>query len=1304
MPAVVGKLPLLFQMLDLYGVQVVALQEVSINLPTRQRFRNVCRQHGFNVVFGGLDEAGVTKVALLSSLPISEFVCESPCPDRIACGAVELRFGAGSEIAYTKLLVSSVYAHACDEVARESFLKDCLRSFSLLSTRWLALGDFNLEVEDPALAPYLASGAVHCLDQYFPELPEATRRDGHRRIDFGLAHPALVAVQRVQSVDVDFGMSDHDLVAYGFEVGDIDVGSYKPHRPPFFEARGRDALPDCDAELLRAVRRLLDGGAVDQAWTLLSDLAEDQLCSDFGRGVCRRSSQWRPTTLSKCSKAAVAPESVHLIRLRRFHRRLLHLGRRPHEDQLRARTQRDADHFRAILRAATGHHCGLPSRPDRLAELAAVVDSIIKDEEKEVRDHRLKAWKARVCLAPDKQRTWVKTHAQAHVKEMRSAGPSPTLGGVTAAAIHPARVVLEQQAEWTSYWRQRPGLGIDLGFRSLLADVPVPDGEILEVAVTVEEFQLAMRAMTSKAAGPDKWDAGHLLQMGPGWWTGATEIWNHCLTTGDIPQRWMEARVILIPKPMGGHRPLAVASVLWRAGARATLKHLKPWIDSWAACHLFGGLPSRGAEDALHWIYHGLVRAREDGIALRQDIHRYFDSIDFEQGLAVLDHLRAPASVTRLLRTFYARGSRIFAVGPFQGDDWQRGFQRGVLQGCPLSPLVGAAVMLPWLHQECAVYMDDRVLWASEPSSGAQLRLALDRTELFDRVFGFRCRPSKCGIAASSGGAVADFGLDHLEYPFDTKFAVLGVVFDFCDLSLVQMLNFDIDIVLARITDITRVVKSWSARFALLRTLVVPVFTWAAGVTTLPAGDVSRIRNAILGSFGTQLPPDVPWGPFFEILGWQVEPTFALVAAAIRAATRCQAAAKAWLENAPLHFAASTWPKALHDLGWGVSADATCILRPGENGTWRKFHLGQDCFGCVFGWLTEARRAASYFASARVRKVLHRAPDPEFPLAQGLQLPLPGGGIPCYGGHRLCALQASDDRELFLASLAVGCNWWHFHRGSKAPRGDPLRLCACGGFTPSRPHLVWVCPHTAEAREGVQPPADRGEERLFAKAIPPRPAPPGGVPEGLQLQLADCVERKLREDSCLFIATDGSAIDEVAAFAVVVPDCPPFVSGLDTEAQTAYRAEVDAATFTLEAAALATSRLVGLRAYIVIVIDCQAAITTLKGGGKSPNLARRAHDALCRLRALAEVEVFWIPAHDKIKSGWVPHRLASEGWLCGLNDAADKAARAEASRLLRGSQLQRWLRLREDAVKWEAAAIKAAAATAKVARAWWWAA
>ena len=57
--------------------------------------------------------------------------------------------------------------------------------------------------------------------------------------------------------------------------------------------------------------------------------------------------------------------------------------------------------------------------------------------------------------------------------------------------------------------------------------------------------------------------------------------------------------------------------------------------------------------------------------------------------------------------------------------------------------------------------------------------------------------------------------------------------------------------------------------------------------------------------------------------------------------------------------------------------------------------------------------------------------------------------------------------------------------------------------------------------------------------------------------LVDRVEQSLRSDPLLFIATDGSAVDDVAWFAVV---------DLDTEAQTAYRAEVDAGIFTLDAA------------------------------------------------------------------------------------------------------------------------------------------
>ena len=195
--------------------------------------RDVCREHGYNVVFGGQDDAGITKVAILSSLPISELVCGSACPDPLACGIVELYHGEDSQLSYTKLLIASIYAHACDDVARDIFLKECLQGLSSVNACWIALGDFNLEAEDPSLAPLLASGGVDGLDESFVELPEATRRDGHRRIDLGLAHSSVSAVQRVQSLDVDVGISGHDLVAYDFEVSGIDTGWFRPKRAPF---------------------------------------------------------------------------------------------------------------------------------------------------------------------------------------------------------------------------------------------------------------------------------------------------------------------------------------------------------------------------------------------------------------------------------------------------------------------------------------------------------------------------------------------------------------------------------------------------------------------------------------------------------------------------------------------------------------------------------------------------------------------------------------------------------------------------------------------------------------------------------------------------------------------------------------------------------------------------------------------------------------------------------------------------------------------------------------------------------------
>ena len=86
---------------------------------------------------------------------------------------------------------------------------------------------------------------------------------------------------------------------------------------------------------------------------MLSDFAEDQLCAEVGRGVFPPFSTLEALVSRRCSKAAVSPETVYLVRLRRLHRRLRHLVCHPYKDQLRVRVHRDIHHFRDVLQGDT---------------------------------------------------------------------------------------------------------------------------------------------------------------------------------------------------------------------------------------------------------------------------------------------------------------------------------------------------------------------------------------------------------------------------------------------------------------------------------------------------------------------------------------------------------------------------------------------------------------------------------------------------------------------------------------------------------------------------------------------------------------------------------------------------------------------------------------------------------------------------------------------------------------------------------------------------------------------------------------
>ena len=128
----------------------------------------------------------------------------------------------------------------------------------------------------------------------------------------------------------------------------------------------------------------------------------------------------------------------------------------------------------------------------------------------------------------------------------------------------------------------------------------------------------------------------------------------------------------------------------------------------------------------------------------------------------MLTHLRAPLPLVRLFEFACEHGQRLFSLEGALGTTWRHP-QRGLPQGCPLSPLISAAMTHAWccytlgsdrgLLDKLAGYgyVDDRLLLLRSHGTFDDLRLAVQRSDHFDRVFGLEVSLPKCAVVSPPG-------------------------------------------------------------------------------------------------------------------------------------------------------------------------------------------------------------------------------------------------------------------------------------------------------------------------------------------------------------------------------------------------------------------------------------------------------------------------------------------------------------------------------------------------------------------------
>ena len=1222
-----GRLGPVLALAHAHDCHVLCMQETRVPLDSRPAVASAARAAGWQTFFGeqGCDARGAVcgGTAIFTATPAHAL--EVPGAVAPTDRVVALKLARPQQ---RPLLLVNVYLHAADRFAAGHTLHSLFAWLAQTGEDCMIMGDFNLEASQWPISAALACGRWRSCDEDLlgSSIPGTHRAENGqataRCIDFALCTPHVCAFARNQAR----GLADHDLVSYDLRLdSQYDPVWAMPAAPPLVLAPVADEAWDhVWAPHRLSFQEAVAEGHVDAAWTFLSNAAEQALGCHPHRAA-RAGPQLRPAVSTK----APTFQTLRERQLRRTVRRLAEYQRRidapnPNTGALAAKLRRDLRSIDWVLLDYPLHHPHLLEVLECKANEAALAAS----------QRRLEAWKAAVQEDVVKAAKWVQRTT-----------PLPETNSEDTPVLPAARAQHEADA-WSKVWNPTtlPSIpdvqALCLNLGGPADEIPLPDLKASQLS------QLAQRGKNS-APGMDGWKCADLTHLPLQFWELVLTLWHACLTWAHVPSAWKRIRICLIPKPTGGLRPLAIASVMWRICMSATMRALRPWILRWAPPQLYGGVPDKHLVD-FHARFHDDLA---DGpvIGCKADVRRCFDSVCPKAALEVWKCLGAPRQVLSLVSDFYTDQQRWFSwLGIYHPQPIT--IRRGLLQGCPGSVALLNGIMTVWVRYvqqqsptaQLGVYLDDRTVWGCGLGGKTAVLEAMQAGQHVDLVFHLVLHPDKLQSFANRQPL-----LDQLAEHRDllgcavTRFLLLGLVYHLMTRCCIDPKDLTLKI-LERCRKIRLVARGRALRCKLLRMLVIPLFSWCGAWQRFYKATVVKWTLAVETTIWGRRPP--PGRSRF--LAWcslgnlHLHPRLAMLLSAIRYEWGRQWAL-AHGRNAG-HRACPGWRDVTALLHWEVN----------DAGAWKVPH------GCRPGW---ALLKTVYLAAQQsfVRFLWqddtkteaglpdHREPYLDFHIAVPDELD-------AYGRRVLCGA-AVDTRTLQRV-------------GVPAP-------CLCGDEEGTRSHRTFACP--AQPWRHALRSAD--EQRLLMPLVA-RP-----VTRDYDDMKADpllvAYLRQVPEARPLF-AIDGSAQHGQAGWAVVAHHGPRLaapVLGLD---QTSHAGERSALLQLCLASSMAQKP-------VRILCDAQALVQRLHQGLAhgywGGDLGGYWHTV--RDHWLEGSCCVWIPAH-----GRCPRWRPPPDWPCPdmcreLNRLADTAARGTTT-AFRAAFLARQ-RERSAAHSWASAAHEA---------------
>lgn len=178
------------------------------------------------------------------------------------------------------------------------------------------------------------------------------------------------------------------------------------------------------------------------------------------------------------------------------------------------------------------------------------------------------------------------------------------------------------------------------------------------------------------------------------------------------------SRQVMIPKPSGGLRPLAIGCLEDKIVQTLAAKILEAIYEPRFHRQSFGFRPGRNAHQALSRVHSAIVKRGKHTVVVEMDIEKFFNKINHEKLMTILELRIADQSFLRLIRRLL-RNSILTEDGTLIDNS------TGTPQGSPVSPILANI----YLHHVLDEWFDQNYI-----SKGEIVRYADDGVFIFSDI------------------------------------------------------------------------------------------------------------------------------------------------------------------------------------------------------------------------------------------------------------------------------------------------------------------------------------------------------------------------------------------------------------------------------------------------------------------------------------------------------------------------------------------------------------------------------------------